>query len=81
MQTPQGFRRGWLEEAHRRAVAEGDTPATDDVGLVQRAGREVRCVRGDRRNFKITTPGDWQMAQQLWAAWTDDPDRTGAAAE
>lgn len=76
MQTPQGFRRAWLEEAHRTAAQAGDdAPATDDVGLVQRAGRPVHRVEGDRRNFKITTPGDWQMAQQLWAAWANDPDR------
>jgi len=100
MQTPQGFRRAWLEEAHRAAAQAGDdtparsddtparsddtparsarsddAPATDDVGLVQRAGRPVHRVEGDRRNFKITTSGDWQMAQQLWAAWANDPDR------
>lgn len=73
MQTPQGFRRAWLEEAHRAAAQAGDAPATDDVWLVQRTGRSVHRVEGDRRNFKITTPGDWQMAQQLWTAWTNDP--------
>lgn len=81
MQTPQGFRRSWLEEAHRRAADADDTPATDDVGLVQRAGRPVRRVQGDRRNFKITTPGDWQMAQQLWASWSEEVDRPASAAE
>jgi len=79
MQTPQGFRRAWLEEAHRKAAAADETPATDDVGLVQRIGREVRWVRGHRRNFKITTPGDWTMAQQLWGPWTNDPDRLATA--
>lgn len=81
MQTPQGFRRAWLEEAHRRAAQEESSPATDDVGLVQRTGREVRRVPGDRRNFKITTKGDWRMAQQLWDAWMNDSDRTGRGAE
>ena len=75
MQTPQGFRRAWLEEAHRAAVRADDAPATDDVGLVQRTGRTVRLVRGSRRNFKITTKGDWHLAQQLWEPWTEDPDR------
>jgi len=78
MQTPQGFRRAWLEEAHRKAAEADDTPATDDVGLVQRAGRRVHCVRGHRRNFKITTTGDWTLAQQLWGPWANDPDRTAA---
>lgn len=81
MQTPQGFRRAWLEEAHRRAVQGEDTSATDDVGLVQRTDREVRRVPGDRRNFKITTRGDWRMAQQLWEAWTNDAARLDGAAE
>jgi len=79
MQTPQGFRRAWLEEAHRLAVDEKETPATDDVGLVQRAGRDVHRVRGHQRNFKITTKGDWMLAQQLWGPWTNDPDRIASA--
>jgi 2-C-methyl-D-erythritol 4-phosphate cytidylyltransferase len=79
MQTPQGFRRAWLEEAHRVAAQSDGRPATDDVGLVQRIDREVRIVRGDRRNFKITTDGDWQLAQQLWTGWANDPDRFAAA--
>jgi len=74
MQTPQGFRRDWLEEAHRRAAADG-VIATDDVALVQRRGHDVSLVAGHRRNFKITTPDDWTLAQHLWAAWADDPDR------
>lgn len=78
MQTPQGFRRAWLEEAHRQAAAADGQPATDDVGLVQRTGRDVHLVEGHRRNFKITTTGDWQMAQQLWAAWSTDPDRSAS---
>ncbi len=74
MQTPQGFRREWLERAHRRAASEG-TVATDDVALVQRVGHEVVRVSGSRRNFKITTPDDWTLAQQLWPAWKDAPER------
>ncbi|PSQ73658.1 MAG: 2-C-methyl-D-erythritol 4-phosphate cytidylyltransferase [Bacteroidetes bacterium QH_9_64_21] len=74
MQTPQGARRAWLEEAHRQAVAD-DIVATDDVALVQRIGHDVHRVSGSRRNFKITTPEDWALAQHLWPAWTDDPDR------
>jgi len=76
MQTPQGFRRAWLEDAHRAAVEADGQPATDDVGLVQQQGRDVHLVQGSRRNFKITTTGDWQMAQQLWGSWTTAPERT-----
>jgi 2-C-methyl-D-erythritol 4-phosphate cytidylyltransferase len=72
MQTPQGFRRAWLEKAHRRAeesASEDDVDATDDVELVQRAGHDVHLVPGSRRNVKITTPSDWAFAQDLWAKW------------
>lgn len=65
MQTPQGFRRDWFEEAHERARQYGYF-ATDDVDLVQRAGYTVQIVEGCPRNVKITTPGDWEMAQVLW---------------
>jgi len=74
MQTPQGFRRAWLEDAHAAADPD-DTPATDDVELVQRMGRPVHVVPGSRRNFKITTTSDWSLAQQLWGPWINDPDR------
>ena len=74
MQTPQGFRRSWLEEAHRRAAAD-DVQATDDVALVQRIGHAVRIVEGHRRNFKITTLEDWALAQALWPAWRDNRER------
>lgn len=80
MQTPQGFRRSWLEDAHRRAATEQDV-ATDDVALVQNVGHDVVPVPGSRRNFKITTPDDWALAQQLWPAWRDDPERTRGPSE
>ena len=78
MQTPQGFRRSWLEEAHRRATADG-VVTTDDVELVQRMGHAVQLVSGARRNFKITTPADWKLAQQLWEPWVDDFERTNVS--
>jgi len=65
MQTPQGFRRDWFEEAHERARQEGYS-ATDDVALVERLGREVRMVEGTSTNIKITTPADWALAKALW---------------
>ena len=67
MQTPQGFRRGWLQAAHEAARRDG-LVATDDVELVQRLGHAVQIVLGSTRNFKITTPADWELAQALWGA-------------
>ena len=68
MQTPQGFRRDWFEEAHTLA-GEQHLLATDDVELVQRLGRQVKIVVGSPRNIKITTPEDWELAQLLWPHW------------
>jgi len=70
MQTPQGARRALFESAHRQAARDGFT-ATDDVELVQQLGHDVRIVTGSARNFKITTPEDWALAQQLWPHWTN----------
>ena len=69
MQTPQGFWRLWLEEAHAAALRDG-YQATDDVDLVQRRGYPIQIVPGDARNMKITTPGDWEMARTLWPSWS-----------
>lgn len=66
MQTPQGFRRDWLTQAHARA-AEKKVTATDDVALVRQQGHPVRVVPGSERNIKITTTADWELAQLLWA--------------
>ncbi len=68
MQTPQGFRREWFREAHEAARAEG-MEWTDDVALVQWAGRRVCCVPGSADNVKITTPSDWERAQRMWPIW------------
>lgn len=68
MQTPQGFRRDWLEAAHAEA-ARRQIEATDDVALVQQMGHPVQIVRGSTRNIKITTPDDWALAQALWPTW------------
>ena len=77
MQTPQGFRRDWILEAHDRAERDGYT-ATDDVDLVQRTGKSVRRVDGRAENIKITTPDDWDGATRYWPLWEqvlEDEDR------
>jgi 2-C-methyl-D-erythritol 4-phosphate cytidylyltransferase len=68
-QTPQVFRRAWLEEAHRSAQKN----ATDDAMLVEALGKRVHLTEGDPLNFKITTPRDLELAE----AWlTRAPART-----
>jgi 2-C-methyl-D-erythritol 4-phosphate cytidylyltransferase len=63
-QTPQGFPREVLFEAHRRARAEG-IRATDDAALLERYGNEVYVVDGAPENIKITHPSDLHLAESL----------------
>jgi 2-C-methyl-D-erythritol 4-phosphate cytidylyltransferase len=58
-QTPQAFRRDWIEEAHR---AKGHH-ATDDAVLVEALGHRVHLTEGDSVNFKITTSRDLELAE------------------
>jgi len=62
VQTPQGFRRDVLAEAH--AIQSGDV--TDDAGLVEAMGVKVLTVEGDQRAFKVTTPWDLTVAELQW---------------
>ncbi|MBI3800720.1 MAG: 2-C-methyl-D-erythritol 4-phosphate cytidylyltransferase [Deltaproteobacteria bacterium] len=63
-QTPQTFRVQLIREAHARAVSEGII-ATDDAALLERIGAQVKVVRGDPLNFKITTPDDLRLAEAI----------------
>lgn len=65
-QTPQVFRRDWLEAAHAAASA----TATDDAALVEALGHPVRVAEGDPLNFKVTTPADLALAER-WLARAD----------
>lgn len=68
VQTPQAFRRAALIAAHEAALADGHA-ATDDAGLIARAGQPVALVPGDARLLKVTTPGDLLLAQALARVW------------
>ncbi|HEX3570917.1 MAG TPA: 2-C-methyl-D-erythritol 4-phosphate cytidylyltransferase [Acidobacteriaceae bacterium] len=61
-QTPQGARCGLLQRAFAEAEADGFT-GTDEASLLERAGIEVAVVAGSPRNFKITQPGDLELAE------------------
>jgi len=65
-QTPQGFPRALLVEAHRRAREER-IAATDDAALCERLGHVVRVVRGSERALKVTEPGDFARVEALYA--------------
>jgi 2-C-methyl-D-erythritol 4-phosphate cytidylyltransferase len=65
-QTPQGFPRQMLVDAHRRARAER-IAATDDAALCERLGLDVRVVLGSERALKVTDPGDFARVEALFA--------------
>lgn len=61
VQTPQGFRRDVLEQAH--ATEPG--AVTDDAGLVERLGYQVSVVAGHEEAFKITRSLDLVLAEAI----------------
>lgn len=63
VQTPQGFARPLLREAHAAAEREGWN-VTDDAALVERLGRPVAVIPGEEDNVKITTPEDLRLLAQ-----------------
>ncbi|MFG1797011.1 2-C-methyl-D-erythritol 4-phosphate cytidylyltransferase [Nocardia sp. NPDC049149] len=61
IQTPQGFSAELLRSAY---LSEG-VQATDDAGLVELLGTQVRTIPGDPLAFKITTPLDLLLAHAV----------------
>jgi len=60
VQTPQVFQASLF----RRAYA-ADLAGTDDAALVEALGETVLMIEGDRRNIKITRPGDLELARAI----------------
>jgi 2-C-methyl-D-erythritol 4-phosphate cytidylyltransferase len=69
VQTPQGFTRDVLTEAHRLGAdlaASEVTAVGDDAGLVERfVGAPVTVVPGEERAVKITTRRDLALAEAM----------------
>jgi 2-C-methyl-D-erythritol 4-phosphate cytidylyltransferase len=63
-QTPQVFRRDWLEEAYAKRAQLGKD-ITDDAQLVEAAGHPVHLVTGSPSNVKITTKDDLFLAEAI----------------
>ncbi|QDT16871.1 2-C-methyl-D-erythritol 4-phosphate cytidylyltransferase [Alienimonas californiensis] len=78
-QTPQVARAALMRRAF--AGRHAGPPATDEAELLERAGIPVAVVRGSARNFKITTPADFALAEALVRAEAASPAEAGAAAE
>lgn len=62
-QTPQVFRKEILAAAY--AALPADVRPTDDAEAVERHGVAVTIVPADRRNIKITGPGDMSLAESI----------------
>ena len=65
VQTPQVFYYEDIIKAHREALAQGVTEATDDAFLIEKLGIKVTVVPGSERNIKVTTPHDLALAKFL----------------
>ncbi|GAA2707108.1 MULTISPECIES: 2-C-methyl-D-erythritol 4-phosphate cytidylyltransferase [Streptomyces] len=66
VQTPQGFARAVLAEAHEKVAVDGEG-ATDDAGMVERLGVPVVVVPGHEEAFKVTRPLDLVLAEAVLA--------------
>jgi len=70
-QTPQGALCGLMRRAFAEAEAVGFA-GTDEASLLERAEIEVAVVQGSARNFKITQPGDIELAEFYLGRRTTD---------
>ena len=57
-QTPQGVRRGLLEDAYGRFAPSAERTFTDEAALLEACSIPVHVIRGDPANIKVTTPAD-----------------------
>ncbi|MER7950988.1 2-C-methyl-D-erythritol 4-phosphate cytidylyltransferase [Streptomyces sp. NPDC096079] len=66
VQTPQGFDRDTLVNAHATIALTGEG-VTDDAGMVERLGAPVVVVPGHEEAFKVTRPLDLVLAEAVLA--------------
>jgi 2-C-methyl-D-erythritol 4-phosphate cytidylyltransferase len=66
-QTPQVFRRDWLEAAYAARGKLGKQ-ITDDAQLIEAAGHPVHVVEGSAANIKITAKSDLHLAEAILKA-------------
>ncbi len=65
LQTPQGFPYQGILHAHKEARQKGLEGSTDDVSLYINFGGNVRLVKGDPTNIKVTFPHDLKLAEEV----------------
>lgn len=59
VQTPQTFKTNLVKSAY---LQEYNPSFTDDASVVESAGVSIFTIEGDKRNIKITTPLDCELA-------------------
>lgn len=64
VQTPQAMRLDWLADAFERCPIPLES-VTDDVQLLELAGRRVRVVEGEATNLKLTVPADVERLERI----------------
>ena len=64
VQTPQVFDADLIRAALQKALDDG-AEITDDCSAVERLGMKVSLTNGEERNFKLTTPADYALAEYL----------------
>ena len=64
-QTPQMFRLGALHAALAARASSGFAGVTDEASAMEMAGHHPRLVRGSARNFKVTYPEDFALAESI----------------
>ncbi len=64
-QTPQMFRLGALFSALEAARGDGFAGITDEASAIERSGQRPLLVPGTSRNFKVTYPEDFAVAEVL----------------
>ncbi|MDO5022156.1 MAG: 2-C-methyl-D-erythritol 4-phosphate cytidylyltransferase [Eubacteriales bacterium] len=61
VQTPQAFRADWLKEAY---FSFSDS-TTDDAALIEKLGKKIKMVQGERENIKLTYKEDIALAEKI----------------
>ena len=61
VQTPQGFQIKIIKDASIQAINK-KWEVTDDAALIEKIGGNVKTIKGESQNFKITTPDDLERA-------------------
>ena len=70
-QTPQAFNVKLIKKAHEAAKQEGFI-GTDDAALVERLGKVVKIMPGNRNNIKITNREDLKLARAILMDWPNE---------